>query len=149
MSSAPTVSPGGSNKFRLLRHHQARVPATTSSTTEATAMIHRRRRTPDAIATSVIRPPPVGAQHRPRGRRAQDRKRRRGPEHAGGMRSLTVLGSCGGYPEPERACSGFLVEWDDFRLVLDLGYGTLPRLLSAGPLVDAVVITHEHPDHCV
>jgi ribonuclease BN (tRNA processing enzyme) len=66
------------------------------------------------------------------------------------MRQVTVLGSCGAYPEPGRACSGFLVEWDGFRLVLDLGYATLPRLLAHCPHgVDAVVITHEHPDHCI
>ncbi|KJK47952.1 beta-lactamase [Lentzea aerocolonigenes] len=62
---------------------------------------------------------------------------------------LTVLGSCGAYPEPGRACSGFAVEDAGYRVALDLGYGTLPRLLGlwpAGP--DAVVITHEHPDHC-
>ena len=63
---------------------------------------------------------------------------------------LTVLGSCGAWPEPQQACSGFLVEHDGFRLVLDLGYATVPRLLShldAGQ-VDAVVISHGHPDHC-
>lgn len=62
-----------------------------------------------------------------------------------------MLGSCGAFPEPGRACSGFAVEWDGFRLVLDLGYATLPRLLGRWPdgRVDAVVITHEHPDHCV
>jgi ribonuclease BN (tRNA processing enzyme) len=67
------------------------------------------------------------------------------------VRRLTVLGGCGAYPEPGRACSGFLVEWDGFRLVLDLGYATLPRLLAHRPdgALDAVVITHEHPDHCV
>jgi ribonuclease BN (tRNA processing enzyme) len=67
------------------------------------------------------------------------------------MRTLTVLGSCGAFPEPERACSGFLIEWDGYRLVLDLGYATLPRLLAQWPdgAVDAVVITHEHPDHCI
>ncbi|MFC5181256.1 MBL fold metallo-hydrolase [Actinomadura harenae] len=67
------------------------------------------------------------------------------------MRQLTVLGSCGAFPEPGRACSGFAVDWDGFRVVLDLGYGTLPRLLARWPdgVVDAVVITHEHPDHCV
>lgn len=67
------------------------------------------------------------------------------------MRQLTVLGSCGGFPEPGRACSGFAVDWDGYRLVLDLGYGTLPRLLARWPDggVDAVVITHEHPDHCI
>ncbi|HUQ60074.1 MBL fold metallo-hydrolase [Lentzea sp.] len=62
---------------------------------------------------------------------------------------LTVLGSCGAYPEPGRACSGFAVEESGHRLVLDLGYGTLPRLLELWPSgPDAVVITHEHPDHC-
>ncbi|GGM73400.1 MBL fold metallo-hydrolase [Lentzea pudingi] len=43
------------------------------------------------------------------------------------------------------------MEWDGYRLVLDLGYATLPRLLALCPdgAVDAVVITHEHPDHCI
>jgi ribonuclease BN (tRNA processing enzyme) len=67
------------------------------------------------------------------------------------MRQVTVLGSCGAYPEPGRACSGFAVEWDGFRLALDLGYATLPRLLSLWPdgALDAVAVTHEHPDHCI
>ncbi|HEV8556546.1 MAG TPA: MBL fold metallo-hydrolase [Actinophytocola sp.] len=67
------------------------------------------------------------------------------------MRRLTVLGSCGAWPEAGRACSGFLVEYDGYRVVLDLGFGTLPRLLEHCPdgAVDAVVITHEHSDHCV
>lgn len=62
-----------------------------------------------------------------------------------------MLGSCGAYPEPGRACSGFAVDWDGYRLVLDLGYATLPRLLAHWPdgRIDAVVITHEHPDHCI
>ena len=63
---------------------------------------------------------------------------------------LTVLGACGAWPEPQQACSGFLVEHDGFRLVLDLGYATVPRLLAlvdAGQ-IDAVVISHGHPDHC-
>jgi len=70
------------------------------------------------------------------------------------MRRLTVLGGCGAWPEPERACSGFLLEHDGFRVVLDLGYGTLPRLLAilgstTGDGLDAVVVTHDHPDHVV
>jgi ribonuclease BN (tRNA processing enzyme) len=67
------------------------------------------------------------------------------------MRQVTVLGSCGAFPEPGRACSGFAVDWDGYRLVLDLGYATLPRLLAHWPdgAVDAVAVTHEHPDHCI
>lgn len=67
------------------------------------------------------------------------------------MRSLTVLGSCAAWPEPGRACSGYLIDYDGFRLVMDLGFATLPRLLTHCPngTVDAVVITHAHSDHCV
>jgi len=67
------------------------------------------------------------------------------------VRTLTVLGGSGAYPEPGQACSGFLIDWDGFRVVLDLGYATLPRLLDHVPDadLDAVVITHEHPDHCI
>jgi ribonuclease BN (tRNA processing enzyme) len=67
---------------------------------------------------------------------------------------LVVLGSCGAWPEPGRACSGFVVEHAGVRIVLDLGYGTLPRLLtllgsSAADGIDAVIVTHAHPDHMV
>jgi ribonuclease BN (tRNA processing enzyme) len=36
-------------------------------------------------------------------------------------------------------------------VVLDLGYAALPRLLEHTPSgeVDAIVVTHQHPDHCV
>jgi ribonuclease BN (tRNA processing enzyme) len=63
---------------------------------------------------------------------------------------LTVLGGCGAWPEAGQACSGFLVEQDGFRLLVDLGYATVPRLLGwigAGQ-VDAVFVSHGHPDHC-
>ena len=65
---------------------------------------------------------------------------------------LIVLGSCGGWPEPGRACAGFLLEHDEARIVIDLGYGTASRLLAelsslAGDGLDAVIITHHHPDH--
>jgi ribonuclease BN (tRNA processing enzyme) len=60
---------------------------------------------------------------------------------------VTVLGACGAWPSPGDACSGFLVEHDGFRLVLDLGYATMPRLPSP-ETIDAVLISHGHPDHC-
>jgi ribonuclease BN (tRNA processing enzyme) len=67
------------------------------------------------------------------------------------MRRLVVLGSSGARPTAAQGCSGFLLEWDGLRIVLDLGYGTLSPLLAHAPdgAVDAVVVTHEHPDHCV
>jgi ribonuclease BN (tRNA processing enzyme) len=63
---------------------------------------------------------------------------------------LTVLGGCGAWPEAGQACSGFLVEHEGFKLLVDLGYATVPRLLELLPAdqVDAVFITHRHPDHC-
>jgi len=66
-------------------------------------------------------------------------------------RNLRVLGGCGGWPEAGRAASGFLIDWDGFKIVLDLGYATFPRLITYCPAsqVDAVVLTHAHADHCV
>jgi ribonuclease BN (tRNA processing enzyme) len=63
---------------------------------------------------------------------------------------FTVLGGCGAWPEAGQACSGFLVEQDGFRLLIDLGYATVPRLLErvAADQVDAVFVSHGHPDHC-
>ena len=63
---------------------------------------------------------------------------------------LTVLGGCGAWPEAGQACSGFLVEQDGFRLLVDAGYATLPRLLQlvSAAQLDAVYISHGHPDHC-
>jgi len=63
---------------------------------------------------------------------------------------LTVLGSCGAWPEAGQACSGYLVEHDGFRLLVDLGYAVVPRLQEyvAVGQVDAVFISHGHPDHC-
>jgi len=59
---------------------------------------------------------------------------------------VIVLGSCGGWPEPGRACSGYLVTHRGFSVVLDLGTATAPALLRHGT-PDAVVVTHAHPDH--
>ena len=63
---------------------------------------------------------------------------------------LTVLGGSGAWPGPGQACSGYLVEHNGFRLLLDPGYATMPRLLELIPAdrVDAVFVSHGHPDHC-
>jgi ribonuclease BN (tRNA processing enzyme) len=63
---------------------------------------------------------------------------------------LTVLGGCGAWPAAGQACSGYLLEQDGFVLLIDPGYATLPRLLGrlAATAVDAVLVSHGHPDHC-
>jgi ribonuclease BN (tRNA processing enzyme) len=63
---------------------------------------------------------------------------------------LTVLGGCGAWPAAGQACSGYLVEHDGFRLLLDPGYAIVPRLLERidAAEVDAVLVSHGHPDHC-
>ncbi|HXF73802.1 MAG TPA: MBL fold metallo-hydrolase [Actinomycetota bacterium] len=64
---------------------------------------------------------------------------------------LTILGTSGGYAAPGTACSGYLLRAEGFALVLDLGNGALSNLLRHVPheRVDAVVLTHRHPDHVV
>jgi ribonuclease BN (tRNA processing enzyme) len=64
---------------------------------------------------------------------------------------LTVLGCAGTFPGPASPCSGYLVEHDGFRLVLDLGTGALGVLQRHADLldVDAVYVSHLHADHCI
>jgi ribonuclease BN (tRNA processing enzyme) len=63
---------------------------------------------------------------------------------------ILVLGGCGAWPAAGQACSGYVLQHDGFQLLVDPGYATLPRLLerTRAELVDAVVISHGHPDHC-
>jgi ribonuclease BN (tRNA processing enzyme) len=63
---------------------------------------------------------------------------------------LTVVGGCGAWPAAGQACSGYLVEHDGFRLLIDPGYAIVPRLLERidATEVDAVLVSHSHPDHC-
>ncbi len=64
---------------------------------------------------------------------------------------LTVLGCAGSMPGPDSPASGYLVEADGYRLVLDMGQGTLGALQrKVRPAeVDAIVISHLHPDHWI
>lgn len=63
---------------------------------------------------------------------------------------LTVLGCSGSAPGPGAATSGYLVEAEGFRLVFDLGSGTLAALQTRCDPFDigAVVLSHLHLDHC-
>jgi ribonuclease BN (tRNA processing enzyme) len=65
--------------------------------------------------------------------------------------SLTVLGCSGSYPGPGAACSGYLVQGGGVNVVLDLGPGALANLQHHLTLdrIDAVVLSHSHPDHWV
>ncbi len=64
---------------------------------------------------------------------------------------LTVLGSSGTWPNPDTATSGYLVQHEGFNLWMDAGTGTLANLQHHIELsrIDAIVISHEHPDHFV
>jgi len=64
---------------------------------------------------------------------------------------VTVLGCSGSVPGPDSPASGYLIEDDDYRLVLDLGhgaFGALQRYVRPTE-VDAVVVSHLHADHCI
>ena len=60
-----------------------------------------------------------------------------------------VVGCSPAWPNPGGAQSGYLVEEDGRRILLDCGPGVLPRLrrLEPWPRLDAIVITHFHLDH--
>ena len=67
------------------------------------------------------------------------------------MVKVTVLGSAGSHPGNGRACSSYLVSAGDRHLLLDCGNGSVANLMDAvdpGAL-DAVIISHLHPDHFV
>ncbi|HLU41274.1 MAG TPA: MBL fold metallo-hydrolase [Microthrixaceae bacterium] len=65
--------------------------------------------------------------------------------------SVTVLGSGGTYAGVGNACSGFLLRTDTTTVMLDAGPGSFPNLQRhVDPRdLDAVVVSHSHPDHCL
>jgi ribonuclease BN (tRNA processing enzyme) len=67
---------------------------------------------------------------------------------------LTVVGCAGSFPSPDSPASCYLVEADDdqgrtWRIVLDLGSGAVGPLQRYARLdgLDAVLLSHLHPDH--
>ncbi len=63
---------------------------------------------------------------------------------------LTVLGKYGPFPKAGGACSSYLVEDGDTRILLDLGSGAFSRLIGCVDIekLDAIFISHFHYDHC-
>ena len=62
---------------------------------------------------------------------------------------LTVIGFWGGYPGKKEASSGYLIEHEGFKLLLDCGSGVLSQLqeyIKPNEL-DAVLLSHFHTDH--
>lgn len=64
---------------------------------------------------------------------------------------VTVIGCSGSFPGPESPASGYLVEAEGFSLLLDIGNGTVGSLQRFHDVldIDAICITHLHPDHCL
>ncbi|KAB3539079.1 MBL fold metallo-hydrolase [Alkaliphilus pronyensis] len=63
---------------------------------------------------------------------------------------LTVLGCYGPYPKANGACSGYLLEDQDIKILIDCGNGVISRLFThCNDLnkLDAIFISHLHPDH--
>ena len=64
---------------------------------------------------------------------------------------ITVIGCSGSFPGPDGPASCYLLEAEGFRLLLDLGSGAVGALQRHAPLdgIDAVCVSHHHPDHCL
>jgi ribonuclease BN (tRNA processing enzyme) len=62
---------------------------------------------------------------------------------------LTVIGFWGGYPKQNGASSGYLLEHEGFNLLIDCGSGILAKMQNniEPEELDAVLISHYHPDH--
>ncbi|MBY7143060.1 MBL fold metallo-hydrolase [Virgibacillus sp. NKC19-3] len=62
---------------------------------------------------------------------------------------LTVIGCWGGYPAPNGATSAYLIEKDNFALLVDAGSAALSKLQTYKQVsdIDAVLLSHYHHDH--
>lgn len=62
---------------------------------------------------------------------------------------FTVVGCWGGYPKADEASSGYLLEYEGFRLMIDFGSGVLAKMqkIIQPEEINAVILSHYHPDH--
>lgn len=62
---------------------------------------------------------------------------------------LTVIGYYGAYPEAGKATSGYLLEHNGKKILIDCGSGILSRLQNFISLeeIDSIVLSHYHSDH--
>lgn len=69
--------------------------------------------------------------------------------HRAAPLTVTVLGSAASFGHPHNPCSGYLVRSPSTTVWVDCGPGTLSAVQEHVALadVDAVVVSHEHPDH--
>jgi len=62
---------------------------------------------------------------------------------------LTCIGKYGPYPKAGESCTCFLLVHNGKNIVIDMGCGALPKLLSVLPVcdIDALILSHLHSDH--
>ena len=59
-----------------------------------------------------------------------------------------VVGSSGTFPAPGRPSAGFVISQGDVRVWCDAGFGTFMALPVDSEMIGAIVVSHQHPDHC-
>lgn len=59
-----------------------------------------------------------------------------------------IIGSSGTFPVAGRPASGYLIQQGETRVWCDAGPGTFVGLPVDPDMVDAIVLSHQHPDHC-
>lgn len=62
---------------------------------------------------------------------------------------ITIIGPWGGFPKEGEATSGYLIEHDNYKLLLECGSGVVSSLQKVTDIkyIDAALITHYHYDH--
>ena len=67
------------------------------------------------------------------------------------MLKLNVIGKYGPYPKSGGACSSYLVEINDKKILIDMGTGSLSNLQKKIKIndIDLILLSHLHSDHMV